>query len=454
MVVLMKAETKMILRWINANAHKSDLWIDCHTDSSGIADDATAYLHAVICSDSATTSLITLAQSEITKAYIAKGYFVSGAEKTGIGAWTEQGNNYPKTLYARHICGIPSIMIEQYVGNPYYGGTKTIANTEADINNYVTMLRAYVLAVLKREAITITGDDFSWYIYQSMMENHFIADDTSLDEPETPDEPDEPEEPVIPTNTVFTHGGINGNGTFSTATYRAHSDFIECASNSAITVTNMSNYDIVDIGVYEADKTTFRELTTNQEVTYARSGNNLVLTASDGFSEVYPTGKYIVFSVKRIDEPYGTIDLADFANTTIVVGEVTPDEPDSGDSSFAFEHGGINGADGTFNTWNTRAHSDLIEVPESGVFTVTNMDGYSLIDVGVYEADGTTFKELTTYYTKTDSGNDWVFKMGTETGNFNALYPTGKYVRFSVKLADGSNGIVDLAALANSQLVY
>lgn len=295
-----EAETKMLLRWINANANCCDLWIDCHTDSSGIAADATAYLHTVICSDSTTTSLISSAQSQITQAYIDKGYFANGADKTGIAAWTEPGTNYPKTLYARHICGIPSIMIEQYVGNPYYGGTKTIANTSADINNYVTMLRAYVLAVLEREAISITGDDFAWYIYQSMMANHFVSDDTE----------------IANTMLAFVHGGINGNGTFSTATYRAHSDFIEVSAGKVFTVTNLGNYSVVDIGVYEADKSTFRELT--QQVTVTRSGNDLVFTVKDGFNAVYPTGKYIVFSLKRNDATYGTIDLADIANCELI----------------------------------------------------------------------------------------------------------------------------------------
>lgn len=147
-----EAETQILLGWLEDNANDCDLWIDCHTDSSGIAADKNAYLHTVICSDSDTTRRISSAQDAITEAYIAKGYFERGAEKTQSAAWTETGGNYPKTLYGKEACGIPSIMIEQYVGNPYYGGVKTLANTSADINNYVTMLRAYVLAVLESDA--------------------------------------------------------------------------------------------------------------------------------------------------------------------------------------------------------------------------------------------------------------------------------------------------------------
>ncbi len=169
-----EAETQILLGWLNDNANASDLWVDCHTDSAGIAAEKNAYLHTVICSDSETTRRITSAQNAITEAYIAKGYFERGAEKTQSAAWTEAGGNYPKTLYGKEACGIPSIMIEQYVGNPYYGGVKTIANTSADINNYVTMLRAYVLAVLERDAIEIRGEDFLWYIYQNMIENHLV----------------------------------------------------------------------------------------------------------------------------------------------------------------------------------------------------------------------------------------------------------------------------------------
>lgn len=289
-----EAETQMLMRWLNANANCCDLWIDCHTDSAGIAENATAYLHTVICSDSATTSLIASAQSAITQAYIAAGYFASGAEKTESTTWTEQGANYPKTLYAKHICGIPSIMVEQYVGNPYYGGNKKIANTSADINNYVTMLRAYVLAVLKRDAISIKSNDVAWYIYQSMMANHYIVDDTEI---------------II----LFDHGGIiGGTGAFNTMTTRAHSDLIEIKENSTFTVTNMSGYTLVDVAVYEADGTTFRELTTNY--TKTESGNDWIFTMYK-FQHIYPTGKYVRFSVKRNDG--GVIDLKDFANTTI-----------------------------------------------------------------------------------------------------------------------------------------
>lgn len=299
-----EAETKMLLRWVNANANNCDLWIDCHTDSSGIADDVNAYLHTVICSDSKITTLITAAQRAITQAYVDGGYFESGAEKTEPAAWTEPGTNYPKTLYARHICGIPSIMIEQYVGNPYYGGIKTIANTEADINNYVTMLRAYVLAILKREAVTVASDDFAWFIYQSMMDKHFTVDNSELEPPSKPS-----------VKLAFYQGGMNSDGSFGTQSYRVHSDFIEVPESGSITVTNLNGYEIVDLGVYEADKSTFRELTTHYTKTV--TGNDWTIVM-DRFSAYYPTGKYIVFSIKLIDAPHGAIDPADLADCEII----------------------------------------------------------------------------------------------------------------------------------------
>ena len=143
-----EAESHILRQWLNNNTNFADFWIDCHSDTSGIAEGATAYLHSVICSDSKTTSKITKAQNNITAAYVNAGYFASGAEKTGATTWTEPGTNYPKHLYSKNVCDIPSIMIEQYVGNSYYGGIRTLNNTESDINNYVTMLHAYVLEIL------------------------------------------------------------------------------------------------------------------------------------------------------------------------------------------------------------------------------------------------------------------------------------------------------------------
>lgn len=296
-----EAETKMLLRWLNDNANKCDLWIDCHTDSSGIAENANAWLHTVICSDSATTSLITRTQTKITQAYIAQGYFESGAEKTGAMEWTETGNNYPKTLYARHICGIPSIMIEQYVGNPYYGGTKTIANTSADINNYVTMLRAYVLAILKREAITIKSDDIAWYVYQSMTDNHFIADDTEI--------------VIVGDLLTFSNHSLGGDGSLKEWNARACSDLIDFTKGLRFTVTNMGNkFSLIEVGVYENDGTTFVILTQPEKYTLTQSGNDWVFTFIPDFGEVYPTGKYIRFTIKLADGSNGNVDLADLAN--------------------------------------------------------------------------------------------------------------------------------------------
>ena len=120
-----------MLEWLEDNANDCDLWIDCHTDSSGIAADKNAYLHTVICSDSDTTRRISSAQDAITEAYIAKGYFERGAEKTQSAAWTETGGNYPKTLYGSFIkkllelvdsCGTTIICFvdEELQENEYY----------------------------------------------------------------------------------------------------------------------------------------------------------------------------------------------------------------------------------------------------------------------------------------------------------------------------------------------
>lgn len=291
-----EAETKVLIQWLNNNANKCDFWIDCHTDTQGIAENETANLHAVIGSDAITTQHIAIAQDTITNAYIDAGFFEKGAEKTGSSAWTERGTNYPKTLYGKYVCGIPSIMIEQFVGNPYYGGTKTLNNTEADINNYVTMLRAFIFEILKSGSIKITHDDFAWYLYQWYRDNHYLRGEKDIHIP-------------------FTHGGISGSGVVDSRTTRAISEYIELTDNGLFTLTNMSGYTLVDVATYN-DYDSFRLIT--GDYTKTNVGNDWKFDCSLAKNRL-PGIKYIRITIKRDDG--GVIDLNSFENTEIIRGE-------------------------------------------------------------------------------------------------------------------------------------
>lgn len=160
-----EAETRILVNWVNENAYKADLWIDCHTDSQGQGNGQRIH-YVTGCSNSSIRSKIQATQTRITQAYAAAGFFEMGAENTNASAsGASAGGFTAKHLYANKYCGIPSLMIEQFTGSPLWGGNASINNGEPDINNYVTMIRAFILAMLEREETVVSGDDFYWYLY-------------------------------------------------------------------------------------------------------------------------------------------------------------------------------------------------------------------------------------------------------------------------------------------------
>lgn len=168
-----ESEAKILVNWINENAYKADYWIDCHTDSSGYSSTRNR-LHYIMGANTADLrTRIQNAQKRITQAYVKAGFFEDGAAGTGASASSASATSYTaKHVYSQKYCGITSMMIEQYSGNPLWGGDPTTNNTEADINNYVTMIRAYVLATLEGEAKVVPSDDMFWFLYQYFMDNH------------------------------------------------------------------------------------------------------------------------------------------------------------------------------------------------------------------------------------------------------------------------------------------
>ena len=142
-------ETKILKKWLNDNKN-ADLWIDCHSDtgSNGYSN----ILLQNIGSDSTTLNIIRSNYNALELFYRNKGYI---SEDTIVQKddWVEAGNNYPKELYAKYVCNIPSIMIEQYISSTVYGSDGSTNNDSFGIKNYTTLLRAYILSFCKSEFI-------------------------------------------------------------------------------------------------------------------------------------------------------------------------------------------------------------------------------------------------------------------------------------------------------------
>lgn len=107
---------------------------------------------------------------------------------------------------------------------------------------------------------------------------------------------------------------------------------------------------------------------------------------------------------------------------------------DEDEDPIAWFIGGIDTNTGTNNGNAARAQTDLIKVQANGIIEVTNMSDYVVVDVAVYNTDG-SYKYLTSKYTLTNTNGTWTIALT----NFTTNYPTGKYIKFSVKRTDGAN---------------
>lgn len=141
-----EVESRILKKWLNDNAWEADLYIDCHQDPDKNVSQEKE-LTVVICSDSATNSKLRECFPALVQFYRDKGYIAPDISPNTY-SWVEVGNNYPKTKYAKDICGIPSLMIEQYCSSTMYGSDGNTINDVAGIKNYVTMLRLYTFAIL------------------------------------------------------------------------------------------------------------------------------------------------------------------------------------------------------------------------------------------------------------------------------------------------------------------
>ena len=158
-----EAETRILKKWINDNANEASLWIDAHCDP----DNNTPYLNTVFCSNTELTPICDAVQVAIRTYYVNKG---TASPSEPVGSSTARINIYPKTLYSKAICNVNAIMIEQYPVGTAHGGDGTLANDDADIRNYVLMLRAYTLALLERDAEDFNVTNAGMLNYQTLLE--------------------------------------------------------------------------------------------------------------------------------------------------------------------------------------------------------------------------------------------------------------------------------------------
>lgn len=137
-----ETETVILKRWINSYPC-SDLWIDCHSDTS--SEGYSNMMTQVICSDNDTVGKVRLYFDAMKQFYVDKGYIAADmAVRQDV--WVTGISGYPKTLYAKEVCGTPAIMIEQYISSTTYGSDGATNNDSYGIKNYTSLIRAYTLA--------------------------------------------------------------------------------------------------------------------------------------------------------------------------------------------------------------------------------------------------------------------------------------------------------------------
>ena len=139
-------ENQILKKWIN-KYNGSTFWIDCHSDSNTYPSNK---LIECVSSDYSTSLKILRTFSGIRKFYKDKGYFQNDSD-VSLSSQYENGQRYPKSLYAYQVCGIPSMMLEQYIGSTAYGSDGQTNNDSYGIKNYVTMLRQFILEMCKGE---------------------------------------------------------------------------------------------------------------------------------------------------------------------------------------------------------------------------------------------------------------------------------------------------------------
>lgn len=142
-----EVETKFLKTWLN-QYNGADLWIDCHSDTGTTDGVYTRMMAQAIVSDNDTMGVLNSSFAVMGDYYKAKGYIPS-EDNPLTAVWVARKWDYPKQLYSLNICGIPSIMIEQYICSTTYGSDGQTNNDSYGIKNYMSLLRWYCLNILK-----------------------------------------------------------------------------------------------------------------------------------------------------------------------------------------------------------------------------------------------------------------------------------------------------------------
>lgn len=139
-----EVETKMLKEWLN-KYNGATFYMDCHSDTGGQASQAHS-LSVCFCSDNIIKNRLAATKDVILNFYVGKGY-VTAEDATFV--YNLAGKTYPKTPYAKDICGIPAIMHEQYPRSTAYGSDGATNNDSYGIKNYVALIRWYCLEMCK-----------------------------------------------------------------------------------------------------------------------------------------------------------------------------------------------------------------------------------------------------------------------------------------------------------------
>ena len=329
-----EVETRLIKQWMIDNAKEADCYIDCHSDVGATNNPATFY---TMVGDDNTRQKLYSVQNKIKSYYTNKGL---NPTNPSISVWKD-GLDYPKIPYAQNVCGLTSIMIEQYPSDTSHGGTG-LHNDDADIKNYVLMIRAYMLALLRREKVVIEDNEAKVMLYQ-LYRSVFGKE-------------------VVNRDSLYSFGGFNNQGQINESMNRMHTDYIPVngGDHFYIRFDDTKNIRTVEIAQYDANKSLVNlSFTVSTERT-------LTLNAST---------KYVRCSIKEVNDTnmVGLVKL-DRTNSLICVGYK--------DISSDYELKKFDNATNSFIGEVKRLLTPLHDVKENGYYFIkSNNSLYTLIDV-------------------------------------------------------------------------
>lgn len=389
-----QAETQIMVAWLNENANIADGWIDCHTSAYGIDSENNANLHYCVSSNSSLNNLIIAEQTKITNKYIEDGYITSDTPRINASCGVAPATRYPKHLYSYYNCNIPSIMIEQYTGNYKYGGTRELNNTDADIKNYVTMIRAYALAILRKNFTQyIPKDkDFLMFLYQLYF-NHYGKT-------------------IINDILQYESGAFNNSGAPQPSTARIRSLPIPVSENDEFTVWTPDDYRVYEVFEYNSNGEVL------QKIHNKSAQRQLSLTCTREAS-------YIRFSVRDNVNTSRNIDPGEEWVSRIVVSK--NNYALNGNTQFRYVTTSGTGLETTM--LNRITYNSYIPVESTSTVQIYGFfeNDLTLVDILFFDQDHNFATTSANTYTKTEKENY------LEINFTSSFSPNYKYIQFSAK---------------------